>query len=138
MIREKWGSLMSKNSGGYRPGAGRKKGSKNKVTIAREAVAEVLGAPSPEHIEAEIHKRGHALLTELERITLDPTQPVAARILAAKVALPFLLAKPQPDKSRNTAPDDLANILNQRRDQLARMRREVMASISKDVEKCAV
>ena len=84
-----------------KPGRGRPKGSKNKVTIAREAVAEVLGAPSPEHIEAEIHKRGHALLTELERITLDPTQPVAARILAAKVALPFLLAKPQADKSRN-------------------------------------
>lgn len=121
-----------------KPGRGRPKGSKNKVTIAREAVAEVLGAPSPEHIEAEIHKRGHALLTELERITLDPTQPVAARILAAKVALPFLLPKPQADKSRNDASNDLANILNQRRDQLARKRREVMASISEDVEKCAV
>ncbi len=45
-----------------KPKIGRPKGSKNKVTIAREAVAEVLGAPSPEHIEAEIHKRGHALL----------------------------------------------------------------------------
>ena len=107
-----------------KPGRGRPKGSKNKVTIAREAVAEVLGAPSPEHIEAEIHKRGHALLTELERITLDPTQPVAARILAAKVALPFLLPKPQADKSRNDAPDDLVRILNQRRDKLAQMKRD--------------
>lgn len=114
-----------------KPKIGRPKGSKNKVTIAREAVAEVLGAPSPEHIEAEIHKRGHALLTELERITLDPCQPVAARILAAKVALPFLLPKPQADRSRNDAPDDLVNILNRRRDQVARMRDKLDVSPSK-------
>jgi len=113
-----------------KPKIGRPKGSKNKVTIAREAVAEVLGAPSPEHIEAEIHKRGHALLTELERITLDPCQPVAARILAAKVALPFLLPKPQADRSRNDAPDDLVNILNRRRDQVARMRDKLDVSPS--------
>jgi len=79
---------------------------------------------SAEHLEAEIHKRGHALLTELERITLDVRQPVAARILAAKVALPFLLPKPQADKSQYDAPDDLANILNQRRDKLAAMKRD--------------
>ncbi len=54
------------------------------------------------------HRRMHSM-TELERITLDPTQPVAARILAAKVALPFLLSKPQPDRPKSDAPDDLAN-----------------------------
>lgn len=115
---------MTGNNGGYRPGSGRPRGSKNKMTIAREAVAEVLEVDDPRMLVQAVHSRGHALLTELERITLDPTQPVAARILAAKVALPFLLPKPQPDRSRNDAPDDLVQILNQRRDKLARMKRD--------------
>ena len=34
---------MSDNRGGKREGAGRKAESKNKVTVAREAIAEVLG-----------------------------------------------------------------------------------------------
>ena len=33
------------------------------------------------------------MLLEMERIVLDPTQPVAARIMAAKVVLPFMLPK---------------------------------------------
>ena len=115
---------MAGNNGGYRPGSGRPRGSKNKMTIAREAVAEVLEVDDPRMLVQAVHSRGHALLTELERITLDPTQPVAARILAAKVALPFLLPKPQPDRSRNDAPDHLVQILNQRRDKLARMKRD--------------
>ena len=84
---------MSDNRGGYRPGAGRKKGSKNKTTIAKEAVAEILDVDDADQLQAAVHKRGHQLLMELERIALDPTQPVAARIMAAKSALPFLLPK---------------------------------------------
>lgn len=81
------------NVGGYRPGAGRPKGAKNKTTIAKEAVAEILDVDDADRLQSAIHKRGHQLLIELERITLDPTQPVAARIMAAKIALPFLLPK---------------------------------------------
>jgi hypothetical protein len=40
-----------------------------------------------------VHQRGHSLLVELEKIAMDPSQPVAARIVAAKTALPFLLPK---------------------------------------------
>lgn len=121
---------MAGNNGGYRPGSGRPKGSKNKITIAKEAVAEVLEVDNPRMLVQAVHSRGHALLTELERITLDPCQPVAARILAAKVALPFLLPKPQADRSRNDAPDDLVSILNRRRDQVARMRDKLDVSPS--------
>lgn len=81
------------NVGGYRPGAGRPKGSKNKTTIAKEAVAEILDLDAADQLQSAIYKRGHQLLIELERIALDPTQPVAARIMAAKTALPFLLPK---------------------------------------------
>ena len=39
---------MGDQRGGKREGAGRKKGSKNKVTVAREAIAVVLDAPDPD------------------------------------------------------------------------------------------
>lgn len=84
---------MSDNRGGTRPGAGRPKGSKNKMTIAKEAVAEILDVDDADQLHSAVHRRGHQLLAELERIALDPTQPVAARIMAAKTALPFLLPK---------------------------------------------
>jgi hypothetical protein len=69
------------------------KGSKNKVTVAREAIAEVLDAPAPINVTAAIHQRGYKMLLEMERIVLDPTQPAAARIMAAKVVLLFMLPK---------------------------------------------
>jgi hypothetical protein len=84
---------MGNEHGGYREGAGRKHGSKNKMTIGREAVAEIIEAPDPKKLSAAIHQRGHAMLLELERIVLDPTQPIAARIMAARTALPFMLPK---------------------------------------------
>ena len=83
--------------GGARPGAGRPKGSKNKLTLAKHAVAEVLDTPADVDLTQAVHQRGHRLLSELESIALDPTQPVAARLIAAKTALPFMLPKcPQP------------------------------------------
>jgi hypothetical protein len=55
---------------------------------------------------------GHRLLGELERIALDPNQPVAARLVAAKTALPFMLPKcPQPNGGDN---DDFAATLIER------------------------
>jgi hypothetical protein len=70
-----------------------KKCSKNKATVAREAIAEVLDAPAPMNLTAAIHQRGCKMLLEMERIVLDPTQPVTARIIAAKVVLLFMLPK---------------------------------------------
>ena len=69
------------------------KGSKNKITVAREAIAEVLDAPAPINVTTAIHQRGYKMLLEMERIVLDPTQPAAARIMAAKVVLLFMLPK---------------------------------------------
>ncbi len=88
---------MGDQHGGHRQGAGRKLGSKNKMTIARDAVAEIIEAPDPRKLASAIHQRGHAMLLELERIVLDPTQPIAARIMAARTALPFMLPKPGSD-----------------------------------------
>lgn len=87
--------------GGRRPGAGRPKGSKNKSTLARQAVAEILDIDVSETLDSAIHKRGHTLLIEMERIAIDPTQPIAARIMAARVALPFLLHRSE--NSRDNA-----------------------------------
>lgn len=84
---------MTTGRGGKRDGAGRKQGSKNKLTIAREVVAEVIHADDPKKLTEAVHARGHQMLVELERIVLDPAQPVAARIMAAKTALPFMLPK---------------------------------------------
>ena len=78
---------MGDQHGGKRKGAGRKKGSKTRTTIAREVIGEIIDAPDPMKLASAIHQRGHAMLLELERIVLDPTQPIAARIMAARTAL---------------------------------------------------
>ena len=106
---------MGDNRGGKREGAGRKTGSKNKVTVAREAIAEVLDAPDPMKLAAAIHQRGYKMLLEMERIVLDPTQPVAARIMAAKVVLPFMLPKLQEPKTVPQVNDDLVRRLQEGR-----------------------
>ena len=116
---------MKSKLGGYRAGSGRPKGSKNKTTIAREAVAEVLDIEDAKMLSAEVHKRGHTLLSEMERIAIDPEQPIAARIMAAKVALPFLLQRRETTERRDTnseSSEELISLLHTRRDQLARMR----------------
>jgi hypothetical protein len=105
--------------------AGRPKGSKNKMTIAREAVAEILDVEDAKMLSAEVHKRGHTLLSEMERIAIDPTQPVAARIMAAKVALPFLLPRRETTVRGSTNTDNLEHLISlmrARREQLARLR----------------
>lgn len=114
---------MADNRGGRRPGAGRKKGSKNKVTIAREAIGEVLDVDVGMSLDGAVHKRGHQLLAELERIALDPTQPIAARIVAARTALPFLLPKrEQGAGAMGPNPDDLVQLMHERREQVLEMR----------------
>ena len=102
---------MGDQHGGKRKGAGRKKGSKNKTTIAREVIGEIIDAPDPMKLVSAIHQRGHAMLLELERIVLDPTQPIAARIMAARTALPFMLPKLPEPKSELNDPNDLATSL---------------------------
>lgn len=69
-------------------------------------------------LASAIHQRGHAMLLELERIVLDPTQPVAARIMAARTALPFMLPKLPEPKSERGDPDDLVRRLQAGRDRL--------------------
>lgn len=121
--------MAQDNRGGPRRGAGRPKGSKNKSTIAREALAEILDVDDPYMLAGAIHQRGHTLLAEMERIALDPTQPVGARIMAAKVALPFLLTprKPEP-KGEIGFGREMIEILNQRRNQLAELRAVAIGS----------
>ena len=68
--------MAQDNRGGRRRGAGRPKGSKNKSTIAKEALAEILDVDDPMMLAGAIHQRGHTLLIEMERIACDPTQPV--------------------------------------------------------------
>ncbi len=110
---------MSDQHGGKREGAGRKKGSKNKTTIAREVIGEIIDAPDAMKLASAIHQRGHAMLLELERIVLDPTQPVAARIMAARTALPFMLPKLPELKFERGNPDDLVRRLQAGRDRLS-------------------
>ena len=84
---------MADGHGGKRPGAGRKRGSCNKSTIARQMVAKELDVPDPNKIEVAVHSRGERLLMALEQIALDEAQSVGIRIAAAKAALPFLMPK---------------------------------------------
>jgi hypothetical protein len=110
---------MGDQHGGRRKGAGRKKGSKNKTTIAREVIGEIIDAPDPMKLASAIHQRGHALLLELERIALDPTQPVAARIMAARTALPFMLPKRPELKNDSVNHDDLVRRIHEGRKRAA-------------------
>ncbi|MGG7643903.1 hypothetical protein ACQ5SP_03725 [Rhodovulum sp. YNF3179] len=97
--------------GGKRQGAGRKKGSRNKTTIARMSAAEVLGVEDVDVLEQEVHRRGHSLLLEMERLVLDPTQPVGVRIMAARTALPFLLPRREAPQDGAPMSDDLLTAL---------------------------
>ena len=115
---------MGDQHGGKREGAGRKKGSKNKTTIAREVIGEIIDAPDPMKLASAIHQRGHGMLLELERIVLDPTQPVAARIMAARTALPFMLPKLPEPKSELGDPGELVRRLQVGRDRLRAETRE--------------
>jgi hypothetical protein len=115
---------MSDQRGGRRKGAGRKKGSKNKTTIAREVIGEIIDAPDPMKLASAIHQRGHAMLLELERIVLDPSQPIAARIMAARTALPFMLPKLSEPNSELVDPNDLIRRLNAGRERCAALANE--------------
>lgn len=110
---------MTAKRGGTRPGAGRPKGSKNKSTLAREAVAEVLGVDDVARLTSEIHSRGHQMLIELERIALDPTETMPARLMAAKIALPFMLPKQPASTAPGSEPSDLAERIRKARERLA-------------------
>ena len=110
---------MGDQRGGKRKGSGRKKGSKNKITIAREVIGEIIDAPDPMKLASAIHQRGHAMLLELERIALDPTQPVAARIMAARTALPFMLPKLPEPKGSGIETDELVRRLQAGREKYA-------------------
>jgi hypothetical protein len=116
--------------GGKREGAGRKKGSKNKTTIAREVIGEIIDAPDPMKLASAIHQRGHAMLLELERIVLDPTQPVAARIMAARTALPFMLPKLPEPKVDSRDPDELVRRIQAGRDRIASLTTTQEAPVS--------
>lgn len=116
---------MTTGRGGKRDGAGRKQGSKNKITIAREVVAEVIHADDPKKLTEAVHARGHQMLVELERIVLDPTQPVAARIMAAKTALPFMLPKKvEHEEKQEKMGDELVARIYAARDRMFREQRE--------------
>lgn len=114
---------MPNHHGGERQNAGRPKGSKNKSTIARQAVAEILHFDDAETLTRAIHQRGYRLLLELENIATDPTQPLAARIMSAKTVLPFLLAKPAPTKVDQNFGPDLIELLQQGRDRVRELRK---------------
>ena len=55
------------------------------------------------------------MLLEMERIVLDPTQPVAARIMAAKVVLSFMLPKLSEPRTAPQVNDDLVRRLQEGR-----------------------
>ena len=70
---------------------------------------------------------------ELERITLDPTQPISARILAAKTALPFLLATRQQETGGATiSGEELVARINAGREQARLLR---LAAEARDSDK---
>ncbi len=110
-------------AGGRRSGAGRPKGSKNKSTLAREAVAEILDVDDQHLLAAEVHRRGHRLLGEMERIALDPTQPAAVRIVAARTALPFLLPRSVARPVQTNFGHELVKRLEEGRQRVALLRR---------------
>lgn len=115
---------MQQKIGGRRPGAGRPKGSKNKMTIAKEAVAEILDIEDAKMLGTEVHRRGHKLLAEIEDIACDVTQPVGARIMAAKTILPFMLPKREFQAHETDRSQELIKILQQRRSYLANFQSE--------------
>jgi esterase/lipase superfamily enzyme len=96
--------------GGPRPGAGRKKGTKNPTTIAKEAVlAEVLTrAVENETTPLEV------MLT----IMRDPESPPAMKFEAAKAAAPYVHPRLSQVDSRVTKVTEVAELTPEQIDRL--------------------
>jgi ribosome-binding protein aMBF1 (putative translation factor) len=71
--------------GGSRPGAGRPRGSRNKETIARDALLAAAAAGDA----STPKQRADRLLSVLEAVALGEAFEVSTRIAAAKAALPY-------------------------------------------------
>ena len=64
----------------------------------------------------------HDLVEAMERIAHDPTQPVAARIMATKTVLPFLLPKRvEPQNGSAFGGDEIVRRLQAGRQRVAEM-----------------
>jgi hypothetical protein len=87
------GARKSKNiklgHGGHRPGAGRPKGAKNKLTLQLEAAFAVA--------EGELGE-GHSPLMYMLAVMQDLDNPVRVRLRAARALLPFFHRKLPPLK----------------------------------------
>jgi hypothetical protein len=79
-------------------------------------------------LEAAVRKRGHQLLVEMERIVFDATQPIGARIMAAKVAPPFMLPKREGAPKTERPDGGMIELLQQRRTQLSELQTGALAS----------
>jgi hypothetical protein len=85
------------------------------------SAAEVLGVRDADLLEEAIHRRGHVLLLEMERLALDPAQPSGVRIMAARTALPFLLPRPETESGSEAMAADLVAALRAGRERLRRL-----------------
>lgn len=90
-------------------------------------MAKILDVNARDTLDAAVHKRGHSLLLEMERIAHDPTQPLAARITAARVALPVLLSKREVEVEEHNW-DHFVQLIQERRHQLSAVRQNLVAS----------
>ena len=89
-----------RNSGGARPGAGRPRGSRNRLTTE---MLEVVG--SMRDAKATIGN-GELPLEFLLEVMRDPARPVELRIEAAKAAAPYIHPKmPQAGRCRSQGED---------------------------------
>ena len=110
--------------GGSKPGerrGGRKRGSLNKATQARQAAmrkaAESLSGAIPDAFEGDAHE----LLMALYK---DPTQPTTVRLDAARAALPFekprLATATEPSGNGHISHEEaLRQVIRQTRDAIA-------------------
>lgn len=89
------------NRGGPRPNSGRKKGTKNPATIAKEALLEEVIAKA---VEGETTP-----LEVMLQIMRDPDSPAAMRFEAAKAAAPYVhprLSQVDSTVTHKNAPDE--------------------------------
>lgn len=87
--------------GGTRPGAGRRKGSKNQHTKEREAAIEVARKKLAKTLPDAFDGDAHALLMAVYQ---DASHPIRIRVDAAAKALPY--EKPALSRTQLTGKDD--------------------------------
>lgn len=127
-------ATVKKPRGGARPGAGKKKGSKNKRTIYKEMLkAEILGTPLLPPLPGDAEETNRKKITAVqyfEAVLNNPKMPESYKMEAAKALAPYQSPKLATVTVKGDSNNPLRNVnTNVTPEQFRDMARDVLKEI---------